>query len=289
MKNFIIFTSAAEYLAGNLKKKLKNFNFIFPERNKEEKRCFPDSEVYIRISKVDDLENERVIILHSGAPDPNAGLMELELILQIFKDHKIEPEVFFTYFPYCRQDKVFEPGETNAAENLVKKLTDYYKVKRIYAIDPHFGEQAWVKKYPITSISALPLLIEKIKKELGKDVLLLSPDKGGKRRTGISGLNKKRINSFKIAPFSSKINLKGKRVGVVDDMIETGGTLLRFYDFVKESGAEKVTALITHGVLDFGVKRIKNKFSKLYLTNTIDRKEANFDITDLIANALKRP
>lgn len=242
----------------------------------------------MRISEIKDLKRaKRVIILHSGIPDPNAGLTELELILQILKDNNIKPEVFFTYFPYCRQDKIFEFGETNVAENLIKKLIDYYRTKRIYVIDPHFGKKAWVKKYPIISISAVPLLMRKMKNDFGQDILLLSPDKGGRRRTGISGLDKKRINSFTVKPFSSKINIRGKTIGVVDDIVGTGGTLLRFYEFMDKAGALKIIALITHGVLDSGIQKIKNKFTKLYLTNTIGRREADVDIVDLVVDAIK--
>ena len=288
-KNFIILTSSAEYLAKTLKKKLKNFEFFIPKKNKDKKRCFPDGEVYVRLSKISALRRaKRVIILHSGSPNPNTGLVELELILQILKDCKIRPEVFFTYFPYCRQDKVFEAGETNFAESLVKKLTDYYQVLKIYIIDPHFGQMGWIKKYPIKSVSALPLLIQKSKRDFGENILFLSPDRGGKRRTGVAGLNKKRINSFEVKISSSGESLKGKTIAVVDDIIETGGTLVRFHKFAKKSGAKKVIALITHGVLDSGIKRTKKTFKKLYLTNTIGKKEANVDITDLIARAINR-
>ncbi|MFH1894309.1 MAG: ribose-phosphate diphosphokinase [Patescibacteria group bacterium] len=286
-KNSIIFTSTAEYLVKNLKKKLKNFEFFAPEKNKDKKRYFPEGEVYMRLSKISALRKaKKVVVLHSGAPDPNTGLVELEFILQTLKDYKIRPEVFFTYFPYCRQDKVFEKGETSVAENIVKKLTNYYQVLKIYIIDPHFGKMDWLKKYPIKSVSALPLLIKRAKKNFGEAILFLSPDKGGKRRTGIPGLNKKRINSFDVKPFSSEMPSRGKIVGVVDDIIATGGTLLRFYEFVKKSGVKLVIALITHGVLDGGVKKVKKSFTKLYLANTINRKEANVDITDLIASTI---
>ncbi len=288
MKTFIIPTSTAEYLAGNLRGKLKDFRFVIPEKNREGKRLFPDGEAYMRISEIKNLEGGRVIVLHSGIPQPNTGLMELELILQILKDHGIRPEVFFTYFPYGRQDKVFESGETNVAENLIKKIINYYKARKIYTIDAHFGKMAWVKKYPITDISAVPLLVKNGKKDFGPGILFLSPDKGGKRRTGISGVNKKRINSFEVTPFSSKIFMKGKTIGVVDDMIGTGGTLLRFYEFANNSGAKKIAALITHGVLDTGIRNVKKTFAKLYLTNTVDKKEANTDITGLIADAIKK-
>jgi len=73
-------------------------------------------------------------------------------------------------------------------------------------------------------------------------------------------------------------------VAVVDDMIKTGGTLLKFFETAKKAGAKKIVALITHGVISSGVLKMKKKYSQLYLTNTISRKEANIDITDLIIN-----
>lgn len=311
-KAFIIPTSAAEHLAlkqsrfqqdaaGQAKRILTKpkpgaranlgaggFEVIFPSLNKEGKRYFPDGEIYMRILKADKLKGKRVIVLHSGAPRPNEGLVELELILQILKDHQIEPEIFFIYFLYGMQDKVFETGETNAAENLIKKLISYYKVKKIYIIDPHFGGREWVKKYPLINVSAVPVLIQKAKKDFGENILFLSPDIGGKRRTKISGFKKKRLNSFNVEMLSPKLNLKGKIVAVIDDMIKTGGTLLKFYEIAKKSGAKKVLALITHGVIPSGVLKIKKRYSKLYLTNTINRKEANIDMTDLILKTLSQ-
>jgi len=290
VKNFIIPTSSAEHLAKGILAKTGAFEIVFPDfsKDKERKRYFPDGEVYIRLSskflsKFGRDQKKRVIILHSGIPKPNEGLMELELILQILKNTKVKPiEVCFAYFPYGMQDKVFEKGETNVAENLIEKLINYYQVKKIYIIDAHFWGRKWVKKYPIFNISAVPLLIKKAKRDFGKGILFLSPDIGGKRRTEIPGLKKKRLNSFTVEMLSPNLNLKGKIIAVIDDMIKTGGTLLKFQEIAKKSGAKEVIALITHGVIPTGISKIKRKYSKLYLTNTIKQKESNIDITDLI-------
>ena len=289
MLSFIILTSQVGHLAKNILARTKNLNFIFPDLSRDGKRYFPDGEIYMGIKKAANLRGQRVIVLHSGAPKPNEGLVELELILQILRDNDVRPEVFFTYFPYGMQDKIFEKGETNVAENLIEKLINYYKVKRIYVIDPHFGGRKWVKKYPIISISAVPFLVERVKRDFSNNVLLLSPDTGGKRRTGIlEGMKKERLNSFNVKMFSQKLNLKGKIIGVVDDMIKTGGTLLKFQEVVKKAGAIKVVALVTHGVIPAGISKIKNKYSKLYLTNTIQQKESNIDITDLILKTISK-
>jgi len=286
MKTFLIPTSAVEHLAKNILARAKTFKVILPGLHEDGKRYFPDGEVYTKISEVNKLRNKRVIVLHSGMPKPNEGLIELELILQILKDNQIKPGVFFTYFPYGMQDKVFEKGETNVAENLIKKLVNYYKVKKIYIIDAHFEGRNWVKKYPIVNVSAVPILIEKAKRDFAKNILFLSPDIGGKRRTGISGMRKKRIDSNRVEFLSLPKNLKGEVVGIVDDLLETGGTLLKAFQQCKKNGAKKIVALVTHGVLPSGITRIKKRYSKLYLTNTIKQKGSNIDITDLILETI---
>ena len=282
---FVILTSQAGHLAKSLNT-YKKFEVILPELNKDGKRYFPDGEIYVRLAAATRLKGKRVIVVHSGAPKPNEGLVELELMLQILRDRKAQPiEVFFTYFPYGMQDKVFDVGETNAAENLVKKLVAYYGVKKIYIIDAHFAGKSWVKKYPLSFVSAVPSLKQTAKREFGQDVVFLSPDKGGKRRTGITGMKKKRKNSYEIEMGSAdplKELIKNRTVAVVDDLIETGGTLDRFYDECKKAGVKDIVALVTHGVLQSGISRIKKKYTKVYLTNTINRKEANLDITNLI-------
>jgi len=286
MKTFIIPTSQVGYLVKRIKGKTKDLEVISPDLSRDKKRYFPDGEVYMRILNADKLRDKRVIVLYSGAPRPNEGLMELELILQILRDNNVKPEVFFTYFPYGMQDKVFDKGETNVAENLTEKLVNYYKVKKIYVIDPHFGGRKWIKKYPIISISTVPLLVEKAKKDFGKNILFFSPDIGGKRRTGFKAMEKKRLSSFEVKMFPSRVNFKGKIIGVIDDMIKTGGTLLKFYEIAEKLEAKKIIALVTHGVMPVGISKIKKKYSKLYLTNTIKQKEANIDIIDLILKTI---
>ena len=288
MKTFIIPTSQVGYLVKRMKGKTKDLEVISPDLSRDRKRYFPDGEVYMRILNADKLGDKRVIVSHSGAPRPNEGLMELELILQILRDNNVKPEVFFTYFPYGMQDKVFDKGETNVAENLIEKLINYYKVKKIYVIDPHFGGRKWIKKYPIISISAVPLLIEKAKNDFGKNILFFSPDIGGKRRTGFKAMEKKRLSSFEVKMFPLRANFKGKIIGVIDDMIKTGGTLLKFYEIAKKLEAKKIIALVTHGVMPVGISKIKKRYSKLYLTNTIKQKEANIDIIDLILKTISK-
>ncbi len=278
----VIPTTTAEHIGKKLSQK-QGLEVIFPEKNKEGERYFPDGEVYTRIPTIEKLTG-RAVVLHSGAPD---GLVELEMILEILQQSNVSSvEVFFLYFPYGKQDNIFQTGETNAAENLVRKLRDYYDVNKFYTIDAHFAGRKWVNKYPLTNVSAAGLLTQ-IALKYYPGATILSPDLGAQRRTGIKlrGLKKKRIDSHltqfkRYKEFRSIVN--GRVVAVLDDMIETGATLVPFYNECMKCGAKEVIALITHGVLSEGVKKIEKKYSKLYLTNTIDREEANVDISDLV-------
>ena len=279
----IIPTTHAEHIGKKLMDQ-KDLKVFFLGKNKDNKRYFPDGELYARIPEIEEIKG-RTIVLHSGSPNPNSGLVELKMVLDILNQNKVGPiEVFFTYSPYSMQDSVDQIGSTNVAENLIKELTSYYNVKKIHIIDTHFFGKDWFKKYQINNISAVNLLKQKAGVDY-KDIVYLAPDMGSQLRTGLEGTEKKRKDSFQVELSSNEEfakAVKGKTVGVVDDILETGGTLERFYDECIKCGATDVVALITHGVLHEGIERIKNKYSNLYLTNTIDQKEANVDVKDLI-------
>lgn len=282
----LICTTQAEHLAAKIKGQ-PDINIVLLDKNKENARYFPDGEVYVRIKDVDKLRG-RTVVLHSGAPDHNSGIIELEMVLQILNNAKIKPEVFFSYFAYSQQDKIWQDGELCVAQEFVQKLSKYYKVPRIYIIDAHFSYRDWAKKYKLVNISVLDLLIKNVDQN-NPDYIFLTPDTGSKLRTGLAGLDKNRLDSFNVAMTSDHhfdSLVKGKTVVVVDDIVETGGTLIKFYEKCKEHGAKNVIALITHGGLESGIKRVQKSYSKLYLTNTIDRPQANVDISQKIINVL---
>jgi phosphoribosylpyrophosphate synthetase len=296
MVTYLIPTSQAEHIG----KKLINepdISVIFPDKNKDGKRYFPDGEVYERISRVKSLDN-KVIFLHSGAPDTNTGLIELEQLLQIAnhenserkKSERFPIEVFFTLFPYGRQDNRFQVGETNAAEEYVKKLTNYYNVGRIYTIDAHFaGKRDWVKDYPIFDVSAVDLL-KQVASKFYSDILYLAPDKGSQLRLGLKGTEKSRTDSYSVEIESNEEfakMVKHRIVGVIDDILLTGGTLSKFYDECMKLEAKGVIALVTHATVPEGISRIKAKYSKLFFTNSVNNENANVNITGLVLDTIR--
>lgn len=287
MQPKIICTSSAYHIGKRLKK--EGINVLFPLKNREGKNFFPDGEIYAALERVKKNE-KRCIVIHSGSPKPNEGLMELRIILEILKNLRVKSlELFFTYFPYGMQDKIFDKGETNIAESLVKEWVNYYGVKKIYAIDAHFYKKSWTKNYPLVNVSVLKELMKKVSRDF-PGIIFISPDAGAAKRNGIKGMEKKRVNSFKTEIIRKKglaKIIKGKNVGVVDDLLETGGTLDKFYTECKKLGAKKIVALVTHGVLKEGIRRIRKKYFKLFITNSINQPNCNFDVTETIVKHLK--
>jgi ribose-phosphate pyrophosphokinase len=284
-RNMIIPMIRATHLAKGMRiRKSSSWKIVYPLGNKEGQRFFPDGEVYVKIPEEALMTTGRVVILHSGAPDPNGGLIELLMILNIFRKAGKEVEVFFAYFPYGRQDHEFHVGETNAARDILELLTKYYGVKQVYVLDAHFGGQDWVKEYPVTLITALSLLKVAIGRDL-KNAKYLGPDAGSQRRANIEGVTKKRKNSFKTvlsadAHFAQTV--LNENVVAVDDLVSTGGTMVNFADLCRKKRAKSVSAAISHGALVDGIKRLIAAFDNVYLTNSIDRDDANVDVSPLI-------
>lgn len=283
----LIPTSSALHLARRLAK-AKDIRVVFPDSNKDGKRVFPDGEAYARLSGVSELFG-RVVLLVAGVPKPNTVVMELEMLLSLITHSKAHPiEIFFTYFPYSMQDHEFEEGERNVVEDLMTKWASYYNVTRFYAIDGHFEGKPWLSRHPLVTLTALGLLQEAATRDYA-DIVFLAPDKGAQRRTGLYGFDKTRVNSREVSiscPSDVAVLIKDKTVGIIDDLLETGGTLAQCAKKARECGAHKVVALVTHGVLSAGIKRVLGMFDGLYLANTVKRAEANVDVSGIIRQAL---
>ncbi|PIQ68364.1 MAG: hypothetical protein COV91_04530 [Candidatus Taylorbacteria bacterium CG11_big_fil_rev_8_21_14_0_20_46_11] len=281
----LILTTTAQHFGAYFKDRM-GFRIIPLERNKDGKNSFPDGEVYVNVgSSLLDREG-RFIVVHSGAPDPNGGLAELEYILSVLKRANKEIEVFFTYMPYSMQDKIHAEGETNAAEDLLQKLVQYYGVKKIYAIDPHFHSASWLSNLPFVSVSPHGVLTSAVKTDY-PDAIFVSPDAGHEKRAQIQGFKKTRTDSYTVTYDSSSMaHLTGKTVAVVDDIIETGGTMVGFHTACSVQKPKELVAVVTHGVLPEGILRLQKTYVRVYLSNTISRQEANVDLATLIFQTL---
>ncbi|MBI4239906.1 ribose-phosphate pyrophosphokinase [Candidatus Uhrbacteria bacterium] len=278
----VIPTSSAEHLCDGLSKH-ERVRLVRSKMNKDGSRYFPDGEIYTNLPPT--APDEHIVVVHSGQPSPNDGLHELEILLGLLKKRTATSiDLFFTYFPYGMMDGVFEEGELNVAESLIEKYVNYYGVSRIFILDPHFGGREWVEKYPVASVSSIDGLKERVLAQY-PDALFLAPDAGGQRRFGLSGFFKKRDNSFTVSLMNGDEmsgQIKGKTVVIVDDLVETGGTLARIAAACRDANAAKLIAIIGHAVLPQGVQRVREMYDEVYFTNSIALEGEHFDVSSVI-------
>lgn len=239
-------------------------------------RRFPDEEVYVQIEQLESIAH--ALLIHAGQPHPNRGLAYLYGALELLAEHGCSVTVAFSYVPYGRQDAEFHGGTLNYARSMLRKLTQYYDVGRIYAVDPHFGHREWVREFPVETLRAFPIIQRHVEMD---DYVVVGPDLGAVERFGIPGFEKERKGAYDV-DLTGNLDVDGRDVLVFDDLIGTGGTLVEAFHRLRSQGAETVAAAAVHGVLPDGVKRVRETYDALYLTNTIAGDAANVRIEPLI-------
>lgn len=223
-----------------------------------ESRKFPDGESYFRIDT--DLSATDVIVVQSGYPNPNDALIELILAVDAAKAagaKKITAVV--PYFPYGRQDKRFKPGEAFSLE-IFGRLLKSLGVKRVVTADAHFRDD--YKPYNLfglrgANISGGSILAHYIKAKFSlKDLHIVSPDFGASElvkqaaedtASTYTALQKRRTGDYQVE-VSGSLNVQGRNVLVLDDIISTGGTMAKAIELCKQGGAGRVFAAATHGL-----------------------------------------
>jgi phosphoribosylpyrophosphate synthetase len=186
--NIIISTRAARHLLVGAKPIIsKATEIIMPEPNKEGSYVFPDGELYFRVSGLK--HTRRVVILHSGYPDPNGGLIELYMLLNIVRLYAplAKINIVFASMPYARQDKAYYDGELNAAKTLIETLVKCYGVKWIWTIDAHFANERWLRGLPFTNITACTDHLIAEARHDHPEMILMAPDAGSNPQNAHQG------------------------------------------------------------------------------------------------------
>ena len=211
------------------------------------------------------------------------------------------------YFGYARQDRKVVP-RTSISAKLVSNLITKAGADRVVTVDLHAGQIQGFFDIPVDNLYATPIFYRHIKKNLKlNNLVCVSPDVGGVARTrGLSKLlnvNLAIVDKRRPAPGKSEVmniigNIKNKICIIVDDIIDSGGTIVNAAKMLKSKGAKEIHVYITHGVLSGdAVKKIKNSpIKKLIITDTIDNfKKINnvknievLSISNLLGEALKR-
>lgn len=279
---YIIPGNASRSIAEDLSKILKS-----PLAKTITKR-FPDQELYVRL--LDDLEGEEVVIVQTTYPDPN--------IIELFflQNAAIEAEVemittVIPYFGYARQDTMFKKGESISAKALAKLIS--INSDRVVTVDPHKEYILDFFETEADSCSAVDNIAEYFKT---KDLdLILAPDKGALERAKKASkiiacdydyMEKTRIDGKTVEIKPKNLDVKNKKVGIIDDIISTGGTMAKSINELRKQGAHKVYVSCTHGLFaGSAIKKlnsagcdeiistdtIENDFSKVKIASTISK------------------
>ncbi|MEC7136896.1 MAG: ribose-phosphate pyrophosphokinase [Pseudomonadota bacterium] len=283
-------------IAKNLKLKLINTNI----------RRFSDGEIYIEINE--NIRGNSVFVIQSTSNPANDNLMELLLVVDALKRSSAKTiTAVIPYFGYARQDRKVAP-RTSISAKVVANLITNAGATRVVTVDLHAGQIQGFFDMPVDNLYTAPLFSKYIKKNLkGKNLICVSPDVGGVARTRDLANRIKAdlaiIDKRRPAPGKSEVmnilgDVKGKTCIIVDDIIDSGGTIINAVDALKKNGAIDVYVFITHGVLSGeAAKNIqKSKIKKLIITDSIDnsKKTKNnskievLSISSLMSEAIKR-
>ena len=283
-------------ISKNLKLKLINTNI----------RRFADGEIYIEINE--NIRGNSVFVIQSTSNPANDNIMELLLVIDALKRSSAKTiTAVIPYFGYARQDRKVAP-RTSISAKVVANLISNAGASRVVTVDLHAGQIQGFFDMPVDNLFTAPLFAKFIKKKLSsKNLICVSPDVGGVARTrslatrikaDLAIIDKRRPSPGKSEVMNIIGNVKNKTCIIVDDIIDSGGTIVNAVDALKKSGANEVYVFITHAVLSGdAVKKIqKSKIKKLIITDTIDNdkkiKNNNkiqvLSIASLMSEAIKR-
>ena len=283
-------------ISKKLKLKLVNTNI----------RRFADGEIYIEINE--NIRGNSVFVVQSTSNPANDNLMELLLVIDALKRSSAKNvTAVIPYFGYARQDRKVAP-RTSISAKVVANLITNAGASRVVTVDLHAGQIQGFFDMPVDNLFTTPLFAKYIKRKLSnKKLICVSPDVGGVQRTrGLATRIKADlaiIDKRRAAPGKSQVmniigDVRNKTCIIVDDIIDSGGTIVNAVEALKKNGANEVYVFITHAVLSGdAVKKIKNsRIKKLIITDTIDNshkiKNNNkievLSISSLMSEAIKR-
>ena len=287
-------------LSGKISKYLKN------KLVNSSIRKFSDGEIYIEINE--NIRGNSIFIIQSISSPANDNLMELLLCIDALKRSSAKNiTAVIPYFGYSRQDRKVVP-RTSISAKLVSNLITKAGADRIVTVDLHAGQIQGFFDIPVDNLFSTPIFAKHIKRKIkNKNLICVAPDVGGVERAralgrkldvGLAIIDKRRPTPGKSQVMNVIGNVNGKTCIIIDDIIDSGGTIVNAAQALKKRGAKEVHVYVTHGVLSGeAVNKIKkSKIKNLVVTDTIDnsnkaKKARNIEIltiSNLLAEAMKR-
>ena len=295
-------------LAGNSNKSLsqKISKYLKNKLINSSIRKFSDGELYIEINE--NIRGNSIFIIQSISSPANDNLMELLLCVDALKRSSAKNiTAVIPYFGYARQDRKVVP-RTSISAKLVSNLITKAGADRVVTLDLHSGQIQGFFDIPVDNLYATPIFARHIKKKIKTNNLIcVAPDVGGTARARALGkmlnidlaiIDKRRPKPGKSEVMNVIGKVNKKTCIIVDDIIDSGGTIVNAAKALKNNGAKDVHVYCSHGVLSGNaVEKIKNsKIKNLVITDTIDninkvKRAKNIEIltiSHLVGEAIKR-
>ena len=269
-------------------------------------RKFADGEIYIEINE--NIRGNSIFIIQSISSPANDNLMELLLCIDALKRSSAKNiTAVIPYFGYARQDRKVVP-RTSISAKLVSNLITKAGADRIVTVDLHAGQIQGFFDIPVDNLFSTPIFARHVKKRIkSKKIICVAPDVGGTERAralgkllnvGLAIVDKRRPKPGQSQVMNVIGDVKDQTCVIVDDIIDSGGTIVNAAKALKKRGAKEVFVYITHGVLSGeAVKKIKGSVIKnLVITDTIDNSQKTknvknievLPISGLMGEAIKR-
>ena len=269
-------------------------------------RKFADGEIYVEINE--NIRGNSIFIIQSVSSPANDNLMELLLSIDALKRSSAKNiTAVIPYFGYARQDRKVVP-RTSISAKLVSNLITKAGADRIVTVDLHAGQIQGFFDIPVDNLFATPIFARHVRKKIkSKRIICVAPDVGGTERAralgkflnvGLAIVDKRRPKPGMSQVMNVIGDVKDQTCIIVDDIIDSGGTIVNAAKALKARGAKEVYVYITHGVLSGdAVKKIKSSVIKnLVITDTIDNGEKTknvrnievLPISGLMGEAIKR-
>ncbi len=267
---------------------------------------FSDGELSVEIE--DNVRGGDVFVMQSTSSPGNDHLMELLIIIDALKRSSAgRITAVLPYFGYARQDRKIRPRVPITAK-LVADIITTAGADRVLTMDLHAGQMMGFFDIPVDNLYALPIMIPYLKSRYGtKDITIVSPDVGGLERArlvatrldnaAIAVIDKRRSGPNRVDSMSVVGDVQDQTCILVDDMVDTGGTLVKACDTLAKAGATKVIACCVHPVLSGEARARLNKsaLQEIIVTDTIPSakpeegdKFSVLSVAPLFAEAIRR-
>ena len=267
---------------------------------------FSDGEIMVRLNE--NVRGSDAFVIQSTCTPVNDNIMQLLLIIDALKRASAERiTAVIPYYGYARQDRKVQPRVPISAK-MVADLITAVGTNRVLTVDLHAGQIQGFFNIPVDNLYAAPVLVDYIKKKYVSDnLVIVSPDAGGVERArafakrlncSIAIIDKRREKANECEVMNVIGDVDNKDTLLIDDMVDTAGTMAQAAKALREQGAKRVSAACTHAVLSgAAIEKINNSvMEELIVTNTIPmdgkmllcKKLKVLSIASLLGDAIKR-